>query len=86
VPPAVANAFTGVIPAAAAFYVVGIINWIFSKFNTTVIEWIAKIIQEPLLNMSQGYGAVLLMTLLVQVFWFFGIHGSNVLAPILDGI
>lgn len=87
VPPAVANAFTGVIPAAAAFYVVGIINWLVSNFGqTTVIEWIAKVIQEPLLSMSQGYGAVLLMTLLVQVFWFFGIHGSNVLAPILDGI
>lgn len=86
VPPAVANAFTGIIPAAAAFYVVGIINWLVSKAGTTVIEWIAKTIQEPLLNMSQGYGAVLLMTLLVQIFWFFGIHGSNVLAPILDGI
>jgi cellobiose PTS system EIIC component len=40
-------------------------------------------LQEPLLNLSQGYGAVLLMTILVQVFWFFGIHGTNVLAPIL---
>ena len=86
VPPAVANAFTGIVPAAVAMYAVGIINYIFTQYGTTVIEFIAKVLQEPLLNLSQGYGSVLIMTILVQVFWFFGIHGTNVLAPILDGI
>ncbi|WP_288761504.1 PTS sugar transporter subunit IIC [uncultured Lacticaseibacillus sp.] len=87
VPPAIANAFTGIIPASAALYVTGIITYLFTKLGTTtVIEWISKIIQEPLLNLSQGYGAVLILTILVQVFWFFGIHGTNVLGPVLDGI
>ena len=86
VPPAVANAFTGIVPAAVALYAVGIINYLFTQYGTTVIEFIARVLQDPLLNLSQGYGAVLLMTILVQVFWFFGIHGTNVLAPILDGI
>ena len=36
--------------------------------------------------MSQGFWAVLLMTLLVQIFWFFGLHGTNVLGPVLDSI
>ncbi|WEV57161.1 PTS sugar transporter subunit IIC [Ligilactobacillus acidipiscis] len=86
VPPAVSNAFTGIIPATAALYVAGIIGYIFSKFSTTVIEFIAKVLQDPLLNLSQGFGAVLLMTVLVQVFWFFGIHGTNVLGPVMDSI
>ncbi len=86
VPPAVANAFTGIIPATAGLYLTGIINYLFSINKTTVIDFISKTIQEPLLNMSQGYGAVLLMTVLVQLFWFFGIHGTNVLGPILDSI
>ncbi|MDV2583590.1 PTS transporter subunit EIIC, partial [Alkalibacillus haloalkaliphilus] len=34
----------------------------------------------------QGFGAVILVTLFVQLFWFFGIHGPNVLAPILEGV
>lgn len=87
VPPAIAAAFTGIIPATVALYVSGLITWLVTKFGaTTVIELISKSIQEPLLNLSQGYGAVLLMTVLVQVFWFFGLHGTNVLGPVLDGI
>jgi PTS system cellobiose-specific IIC component len=87
VPPAVAKAFTGIIPAAVSFYVSGIITWAITTYGgTTIIELISKTIQEPLLHMSQGYGAVLLMTVLVQVFWFFGLHGTNVLGPVLDGI
>lgn len=87
VPPAIAAAFTGIIPATVALYVSGLITWLVTKFGaTTVIELISKSIQEPLRNLSQGYGAVLLMTVLVQVFWFFGLHGTNVLGPVLDGI
>ncbi|WDF82953.1 PTS sugar transporter subunit IIC [Lacticaseibacillus pabuli] len=87
VPPAIAKAFTGIIPATGAFYVIGIVTWAFGKLNVgTIIEWISKTIQEPLLGMSQGFWAVLLMTVLVQVFWFFGLHGTNVLGPVLDSI
>ncbi|MFK5281507.1 PTS transporter subunit EIIC, partial [Lacticaseibacillus paracasei] len=64
----------------------GVINYLISLNKTTVIEFIATLIQEPLLNMPQGFWAVLLMTLLVQIFWFFGLHGTNVLGPVLDSI
>lgn len=87
VPPAIANAFTGIIPAIASLYVSGIITYVVNVMSkTTVIELIINLIQAPLLKISQGYGSVLLMTILVQVFWFFGIHGTNVLGPILDSI
>lgn len=87
VPPAVAKAFTGIIPAAVSLYASGIITWAVTKFAaTTIIEWISATIQAPLLHLSQGYTAVLIMTILVQVFWFFGLHGTNVLGPVLDGI
>jgi len=36
--------------------------------------------------LSQGFGAVVLTALFVQLFWFFGIHGPNVLAPILESV
>ena len=29
---------------------------------------------------------MLIVTVFVQIFWFFGIHGPNVLAPVLEGI
>lgn len=87
VPPAVSKAFAAIIPALVALYVVGIIDWAFFKItNMDVITWISKTIQEPLLSLSQGYGAVLLVTFLVQLLWFFGIHGPNVLAPVLESL
>ncbi|MCH3144736.1 PTS transporter subunit EIIC, partial [Listeria monocytogenes] len=46
----------------------------------------SKTIQEPLFALSPGYGAVLLVTFLVQLLWFFGIHGPNVLAPVLESL
>jgi len=67
--------------------VIGIITYVFTDATgTAIIDWIGKTIQTPLLSLSQGYGAVLLLTILVQVFWFFGIHGTNVLGPVLESI
>ncbi|KRN28161.1 cellobiose PTS, EIIC [Lactobacillus selangorensis] len=87
VPPAISKAFAGIIPAVVAWYVVGIITYFFTDATgAAVVDWIGKTIQAPLLTLSQGYGAVLLLTVLVQVFWFFGIHGTNVLGPVLDSI
>ncbi|MBT1022701.1 PTS transporter subunit EIIC, partial [Enterococcus faecium] len=51
-----------------------------------IIDLVQKYIAEPFLGLSQGLGAVLIVTVFVQVFWFFGIHGPNVLAPVLEGI
>ena len=36
--------------------------------------------------MSQSFFAVILTNFLMQLFWFFGIHGSNVMAPVTEGI
>ncbi|MCL2863949.1 MAG: PTS sugar transporter subunit IIC [Lachnospiraceae bacterium] len=90
VPPAISKAFTAIIPAAAGLYAAAIIYYIFSLTigaeGTFVIDWISEVIAAPLLGLSQGYGAVALITFLVSLFWFFGLHGPNVLAPILEGI
>jgi len=88
VPPAVAKAFASIVPATVALYVIAIFYWIFSLIvpDMTFLQWLQKTIALPLLGLSQGFGAVVLVTLFVQLFWFFGIHGPNVLAPILEGV
>ena len=48
-------------------------------------ELINQYLQIPFQNLSQGLGAIIILVFAVQVFWFFGLHGPNVLAPILDG-
>lgn len=87
VPPAVSNAFAAIIPGVVAIYVFGIITQILVV--TTGLypnDLIMEYIQKPLLELSQGFFSVILIVFLVQLFWFFGLHGSNVMAPIIEGI
>lgn len=85
VPPAVSKAFAAIIPAAVALYTVGIINYTFTKVTgQRMIDWITETIQGPMINLSQGFGAVILIVFMVHLLWFFGIHGTNVMSPILQ--
>ena len=87
VPPAVSGAFAAIIPGVVAIYVAAIASYLVVRFaGMPINDLINKYIQEPLLNLSQGLGSVILISILVQLFWFFGLHGTNVLAPILDGV
>ncbi|MDR2832344.1 MAG: PTS transporter subunit EIIC, partial [Streptococcaceae bacterium] len=90
VPPSVAKAFTAIIPAAAALYLTAIIYYVFSltigKDGTNVIRWVQATIAEPFMNLAQGPAAVVIVTVMISILWFFGLHGPNILAPVLEGI
>lgn len=87
VPPAVNKAFTSIIPGVLAIYVAATASFLISKYlNTNLNDLISTYIQLPLLGLSQGLFSIIVLSFLVQLFWFFGLHGHNVLAPILDGI
>ncbi len=87
VPPAIATPFLSIIPAVIALYAVGAVTYVFNLVTgELIIDWIYKVLQTPLLGLSQSYVAVLLVAVLTQLFWFFGIHGGNVMAPIMEGV
>lgn len=87
VPPAVSKAFAAIIPGVVALYVSGLIYYLFERFvGMPLIDWISESIQAPLLGLSQGYGAVFIIVLLVHVLWFFGLHGTNIMGPVLQSI
>ncbi|WEG72593.1 PTS sugar transporter subunit IIC [Vagococcus intermedius] len=87
VPPAVSKAFAAIIPACVALYTAGIINYGFATLTgMPMIDWITDTIQQPLLHLSQGFGSVVLVVFLIHLLWFFGIHGDNVMAPVLSTI
>lgn len=87
VPPAVNKAFASIIPGVVAVYVAAIASYLVVAITGLPLnDLVAKYIQLPLLGLSQGVFSVVLLSFLVQLFWFFGIHGHNVLAPIMDGI
>lgn len=87
VPPAVNDTFKALIPGVVAVFVSGIATQVCVALtgeypNTLIVDWI----QRPLLGMSQSVFLVVLTEFLMQLLWFFGIHGSNVMAPITEGI
>src|SRR5699024_11700675 len=76
VPPAVSKAFAAIIPATVALYAIAIFYWVFSLIvpDLTFLDWLQETVALPLLGLSQGFGAVAITTLFVQLFWFFGIQ------------
>ncbi|WP_073507908.1 PTS sugar transporter subunit IIC [Streptobacillus notomytis] len=87
VPPAVNKAFASIIPGVIAIYASATLSYFVTTFTgQSLNDLIARYIQTPLLGLSQGAFSVILLAFLVQLFWFFGLHGHNVLAPFLDGI
>lgn len=80
-------AFDSLIPGILAIFGVGAINYLFQTFVGTYFgNWLLEAIQIPLVKLGQGFGVVMLVTLLLQVFGFFGLNGLAVLSPILDSI
>lgn len=87
VPPAVSNSFAAILPGVVAIYVAGIASYLFNTLaGQSIPDFITTTIQEPMLALSQNLGSIIVTVLLVQLFWFFGLHGTNLLAPALDGV
>ena len=86
VPPAVAKAFAAIIPGTITIYVFSIIAFIFNTYiGQSLNDWVFTTIQTPFMIFTQGLPSVIVVTLTVQLLWFFGLHGTNVLGPLLEG-
>jgi len=87
VPPMVSKTFDSLLPA----FTVGILFVLLRlAFNATpygsMHQFIYSIIQTPLQNIGATLPATILTSFLMQLLWFFGIHGTNVIAPIVQPI
>ena len=87
VPPAVAGSFVALIPAAVLTCLWLAVYAGFDKLaGTTMTEWIYHTIQTLLQGLSDSFGGILVMTILVPFFWFFGVHGSTLVGGIVGPI
>ncbi len=86
VPPAVSRAFTAIIPGIVILFFFGLISFLFSKANSDLFTWINQTLQRPMQNFSQGLGFALVYVVLIQIFWFFGLHGGNIMGPITSAL
>lgn len=87
VPPMVTKVFNSLIPSLVlgAFFIV--VARIFAGTSYGGLhQFIYSMIQSPLKSIGGTIGAVIFMSILQQILWFFGIHGTNVVMPIVQAL
>lgn len=87
VPEGVANSFAALIPGAVIITGATVVYIIFRYgFNTTLIEWIYKIIQIPLQGLTDSFGGVIVITFVMPFLWWFGVHGAMITGGIVGPV
>lgn len=87
VPGAVSKSFSALIPITLTLALFLIVRIIFSYTSfDTVQNFIYTIIQEPLTALGSGLPATIVAVLMIQVFWFFGLHGQIIVNSVFDPI
>ena len=87
VPPSLSDVFASIVPGAVLMILYIAVYTVMNKMGTTFPKLIYGIL-SPSLAAMDNLGFTMVITLLVHVFWFFGIHDaalSGVLGPIRDG-
>lgn len=84
VPPFVKDSFASLVPGAIISALFLVVSGIFANTSFgTMHQLIYGLIQTPLQNIGGSFGAMLLVSLLCQLFWFFGVHGMAVLSVVM---
>jgi PTS system cellobiose-specific IIC component len=87
VPPAVGKAFAAVIPGVITLFSFGLLAFVITKLNAnSLYDLIYNAIQKPLQGFSQGVGSAIVLAMLINLFWFFGLHGANIMDPIMNSL
>lgn len=87
VPPMVTRMFESLVPTILIAILFIIIDFVFSITSFgSMHQFVYSIIQEPLKGIGGSIGAMILLSLLQQILWFFGIHGTNVILPLVTPI
>jgi len=87
VPPMVTQMFDSLFPAVT----IGIISILITRIFTATSfgsfhQFIYSVIQQPLKGIGGSIAAIIICSLLQQILWFFGIHGTNVIMPIVQAL
>lgn len=87
VPPAVGRAFAAVLPGIIVLTIFGIITFLISLAGLgSLYDMIYNGIQKPLQGFGQGVGSAMVLAMLINLFWFFGLHGANILDPVMNSL
>lgn len=88
VPPAVARSFAALIPATVVLVLIGALQLLIVKGTKigSLHQWVFETIQQPLEGLAGSLPSAIIFALLIHILWFFGLHGANIVGPIMDSI
>ncbi len=84
VPANVAGSFTAIIPGTVFVLVCCVLRGLFSLTPYgNILDAVYTILQTPLANITGSLPGFIILVLVAQILWFFGIHGSYTVLAIL---
>ena len=87
VPPMVSNIFESLVQTILIAILFIMINWLFIITSYgSMNQFIYSIIQGPLQGIGGNITAMIVISLICQLLWFFGIHGTNVTMPVVQAL
>ena len=81
VPPNVSQSFAVLFPTIITILCVSIVGYITSLFGLTMFDVISTIM-KPIEKIMTGLPGYLVVVLIMQLLWWFGIHGPNVMSAV----
>lgn len=87
VPPAVARSFAALIPSILVLIIAAAVKFILQSVGiSNVFDSVYNAIQSPLQGVVGSFWGMIVLILIQQLLWFFGLHGSNILAPVINAV
>ncbi|MFS1663648.1 PTS cellobiose transporter subunit IIC [Streptococcus sp. zg-JUN1979] len=87
VPPAVSKSFAALIPGTLTLTFFLLLHAALTGlFKVNLHDLIYQVIQAPLVGLGSSIGATLIAVFLIQVLWFFGLHGQILVNSVMDPI
>ncbi|MNM49925.1 Lichenan permease IIC component [compost metagenome] len=87
VPQGVSNQFSALIPGLVIITGTMFIFMFFKyALNTTMIDFIFKVLQTPLQGFTDSLIGLIITTALVPFLWWFGVHGNNIVGGVMQGM
>lgn len=87
VPPAVGKAFEALFPSMITLALFGLVPLVSAFMGVEdVVNSFYEMIQKPFMGLSNNLFAAIIIPFAIQLLWFFGLHGGNILAPFMETI
>lgn len=87
VPPAVGKAFAAIIPGFITIFSWAVVYYaVYMLTGSNVFQWFEDNISGLLLNLGDNIITVGLVSFLIPLFWFFGLHGANIMEAFMSPV